>query len=39
MILVTTRGGVVFTIIVIMTGDHFTDEETEVLFLGLSAAK
>lgn len=32
-------GELLLTIIVIMTGDHFTGEETEVLFLGLSAAK
>ena len=30
---------VVVTIIVTMTGDHFIAEETEVLLLGLSAAK
>ena len=36
---VTTCRVVVVTIIVTMTGDHFIDEETEVLLLGLSAAK
>ena len=36
---VTTCRVVVVTIIVTMTGDHFIDKETEVLLLGLSAAK